>query len=151
METYKEYLKILELSENASLDDIKNARKELIKVWHPDRFENDENLIKRANCKTQKINEAYEYLTKNYSNEAVDEVYDGISDEDEDFSQEEFEEESNDYCEEDYCSDFEMEDDDDFAFIPKTKGKNFQLSYWVKVFASFIVTMFFIILLSLIS
>lgn len=118
MSTYQEYLKILELTENASLEDIKNARKEFIKVWHPDRFENDENLIKRANRKTQEINEAYSYLIENYTNTFQKIINDN------DFSE-------NTTSQENY----------DFDLYKKDRGKPFHSTSWIKVIISFVFTM----------
>lgn len=65
MSKYAEYLKILELPKNASLEDIKKSYKELVSIWHPDK--NNKNIEKRTTEKLKKINEAYSYLTKNYS------------------------------------------------------------------------------------
>jgi len=55
-------LKTLELSPAATPDDIKTAYRELVKVWHPDRFP-DASLKARAEAKLKEINAAYEKLT----------------------------------------------------------------------------------------
>ena len=68
MSKYAEYLKILDLPKDASLDDIKKAYRELANIWHPDK--NSKNLEKRTTEKFKKIKEAYDYLIKNYSNNA---------------------------------------------------------------------------------
>lgn len=73
MSKYAEYLKILELPKNASLDDIKKSYKELLHIWHPDKCGSNENLKKRTTEKLKKINEAYAYLVKNYSANACSE------------------------------------------------------------------------------
>ena len=53
------YYDVLEISENASEEDIKQAYRNLIKIWHPDLHPGDEN----AAIKTRAINEAYEVLS----------------------------------------------------------------------------------------
>ena len=69
MSAYQEYLKVLDLTENASLEDIKKSYRELLQIWHPDKCGTNENLQKRANKKTREINKAYSYLTENYTND----------------------------------------------------------------------------------
>lgn len=56
-------LRVLELKAGASLDEIKKAYRELVKVWHPDRFPSDEALRLRGLEKIKEINSAYELLT----------------------------------------------------------------------------------------
>lgn len=55
-------LEILELESAESLDEVRNAYKILVKVWHPDRFSHDPHLKRKAEDKIQKINAAYEEL-----------------------------------------------------------------------------------------
>ena len=55
-------LEILELQSAESLDEVKKAYKVLVKVWHPDRFNHDPDLRKKAEDKIQQINAAYEEL-----------------------------------------------------------------------------------------
>ena len=50
---------ILEITEDAASDDIKQAYRNLIKIWHPDLHPDDE----QAAAKTQSINEAYAVLS----------------------------------------------------------------------------------------
>lgn len=68
MSTYQEYLRVIDLTGNASLEDIKKSYRELLQIWHPDKCGNNENLQKRANKKVQEINKAYSYLIENYTN-----------------------------------------------------------------------------------
>jgi len=56
------YYAILELDPGASKEEIRHAYKDLIKVWHPDRFLKDPPLQEKAEEKTKLINEAYEIL-----------------------------------------------------------------------------------------
>jgi curved DNA-binding protein CbpA len=55
---------ILECSDESSEEQVKSAYRQLVKVWHPDRFEADSALKSRATEKMQLLNEAYEFLTK---------------------------------------------------------------------------------------
>src|SRR5215469_15971346 len=57
--------RVLELEQGASLEQLKQARRELAKVWHPDRFQNDEKLQHKAQERLKEINGAYEIL-ENY-------------------------------------------------------------------------------------
>ena len=52
----------LELEPGASLDEVKQAWRELVKVWHPDRFPNDTKLQRKAQERLKEINGAYEIL-----------------------------------------------------------------------------------------
>jgi len=57
-----EFYRILDLEPGASLDQIKATRKELLQVWHPDRFQRQPKLAAKALEKTKEINEACEKL-----------------------------------------------------------------------------------------
>ncbi len=57
-----DYYRLLGLNPGASEEEIKEAYKDLIKVWHPDRFSNDPRLKEKANEKLKEINSAYEIL-----------------------------------------------------------------------------------------
>ncbi|MBF0521100.1 MAG: DnaJ domain-containing protein [Nitrospirae bacterium] len=67
-------LEVLGLNSKASPEEIKEAYKDLVKVWHPDRFAHDPKLQKKAGDKLSEINEAYRNL-KDYDikNEIVSE------------------------------------------------------------------------------
>lgn len=51
---------ILELNPKASIDEAKQAYKDLVNIWHPDRFANNPPLKKKAERKLKEINRAYE-------------------------------------------------------------------------------------------
>jgi len=55
---------ILELDMNASTEDVRKARKDLIFIWHPDRVSSkNPRLKKKAEKKIIEINEAYERIS----------------------------------------------------------------------------------------
>src|ERR1700759_2605790 len=60
-QTFEDY-RILEIKPGATLEELKHAYHELMKVWHPDRFEHDSGLMRKALEKTTQINLAYERL-----------------------------------------------------------------------------------------
>jgi DnaJ domain len=57
-----EALEVLALRPGASPLQIKEAYRDLVKVWHPDRFGSDARLRAKAEEKLQRINEAYRVL-----------------------------------------------------------------------------------------
>ncbi len=61
--TTREALEILGLSAAASEAEIKQAYRDMAKVWHPDRFPNDLRLRAQAEEKLKQINEAYHILS----------------------------------------------------------------------------------------
>lgn len=64
-EKYEKYLKVLGLEAGVSLKEIKSAYKKMVLKHHPDR-QTDPIAKKSANEKLKKINEAREFLLKNY-------------------------------------------------------------------------------------
>jgi len=56
------YYELLELEEGASLEQVRTAYRDLVKVWHPDRFQGDRRLLARAQEKLKAINLAYDQL-----------------------------------------------------------------------------------------
>jgi preprotein translocase subunit Sec63 len=55
-------LKILELETTGSLQEAKRAYKDLVRVWHPDRFQKNPRLKQKADKKLREINLAYNFL-----------------------------------------------------------------------------------------
>ncbi len=54
--------RVLGLPPDAPGDEIKTAYRDLVRVWHPDRFGHDERLRHKAERNLQRINDAYELL-----------------------------------------------------------------------------------------
>jgi hypothetical protein len=64
------YYEIFDLAPETSLEEVKKAYRDLVKVWHPDRFHDNQRLQKKANEKLSEINEAYEKITLYISQKA---------------------------------------------------------------------------------
>jgi len=62
MDDINRYYEILELKSGASPEEVKRAYRDLVRVWHPDRFSHDPRLQQKAQDKLKEINEAYEKL-----------------------------------------------------------------------------------------
>jgi len=60
--TRTEALRIFELDDRRTQDEVRAAYRELVKVWHPDRFANDPGLRAKADRRLQDINRAYAVL-----------------------------------------------------------------------------------------
>ena len=58
----KQCLKILELENPGSFQDAKRAYKDLVRVWHPDRFQSNPRLKQKAEQKLREINLAFKFL-----------------------------------------------------------------------------------------
>src|SRR6188768_3595072 len=58
----REAYRVLELEPGANEDAVRDARKLLAKVWHPDRHANDPELAKKAQDKLADINTAFEAI-----------------------------------------------------------------------------------------
>lgn len=65
------YYDILEVSKNASNNEIKKSYKKLVKKYHPDVFKGDTNI---ANEKIKELNEAYETLSNLELRRSYDEI-----------------------------------------------------------------------------
>ena len=58
----KRYFEILELPPGASMEELNQAYKDLVNIWHPDRFSNNPRLKRKAEEKLKEVNRAYEAL-----------------------------------------------------------------------------------------
>ena len=63
----EKYYGVLGLRPDASEQDVKNAYRDLAKVWHPDRFARDPRLQQKAQEKLKEVNEAYEEINSSAS------------------------------------------------------------------------------------
>ena len=64
----EQYFKTLKLSPGASLEDVKQAYKAQVKIWHPDRFPQESpRLQKKAHEMFQKITTAYKKISAAHS------------------------------------------------------------------------------------
>lgn len=133
MSKYQEYLKIFELPEEATLEEIKIAYRKLIKIWHPDQYENEKDLQKSADKKAKEINEAYSYLIENYTDEDEDKNGNEAEEEFYDFSQQES-------TQQNYSTDFDIEED--YNVYSKCQFKHFQIPYMMKLLIYFVISMF---------
>ncbi|MGK7919331.1 MAG: J domain-containing protein [Trichodesmium sp.] len=74
MDDINQYYKILELEPGASLEEVKEAYRDLAFVWHPDRFVQNSRLQARATIRLKEINEAYRklrYLLSNSQGQSI--------------------------------------------------------------------------------
>ena len=62
-------LKILEVDRSASPDELKQAYKDTVNVWHPDRFSSNPRLQQKAEEKLKEVNIAYDTLKSYLSSE----------------------------------------------------------------------------------
>ncbi|KAF0177979.1 MAG: heat shock protein DnaJ domain protein [Limisphaerales bacterium] len=62
LDNLQECYRLLDVEPDASLEEVKRSYRELVKVWHPDRFANDPSLQAKAQEKLKQINLAYERL-----------------------------------------------------------------------------------------
>jgi hypothetical protein len=64
MDKRAEYLHTLGLGPDATWEEVTQTYKDLMRVWHPDRFPSDERLRKKAEQESQRINHAMSELKK---------------------------------------------------------------------------------------
>ena len=58
----RECYRILEAEPGSSVEELRQCYRDLVKVWHPDRFEHDLTLKNKAQEKLKEINFAYERI-----------------------------------------------------------------------------------------
>jgi curved DNA-binding protein CbpA len=59
-------IEMLGLKPGASQEEVNQAHRDLVNVWHPDRFVGNPRLQKKAEEKVKEINAAYEYIKSFY-------------------------------------------------------------------------------------
>lgn len=67
----KKSFEILRLKTDASVEDLKLAYRDMVNVWHPDRFLHNPRLKEKAEKQLQEINQAYETALNYFSSEAA--------------------------------------------------------------------------------
>ncbi len=67
MSEIEKHYKLLEVKETASIEEVKEAYRGLVKVWHPDRFGGDPKLQTKAQEKLKEINLAFETVMQHRS------------------------------------------------------------------------------------
>lgn len=60
--TFIKYLDLFGLSDNFTEMELKETYRDLAQVWHPDKYEHNERLKKKAEIKLKELNDGYEYL-----------------------------------------------------------------------------------------
>jgi hypothetical protein len=79
--TLEQAFQILEVPPTATWDEVRQAYREMVKVWHPDRFHDDAKFQARATKKAQDINAAYQILEQHFqspppaSSQKADEMF----------------------------------------------------------------------------
>jgi TPR repeat protein len=67
------YYAILEIHESATVEEIRDAYRLLLQIWHPDRFHHSPKLLSKAEQKTGTLNVAFETLSNPESKQRYDE------------------------------------------------------------------------------
>ncbi|MBN3944480.1 DnaJ domain-containing protein [Nostoc sp. NMS9] len=62
MDNLEQCYQVLGISSDASVDEIKQAYKDLVQVWHPDRYAHNPRLQRKAEAELKAINSAYEII-----------------------------------------------------------------------------------------
>jgi len=68
MDDIKRFYEILGLKPGASAEEAKSAFRDLVQVWHPDRFSHNPSLQKKAEEKLKEINNAYKAVKTHIAN-----------------------------------------------------------------------------------
>lgn len=71
--------RVLGVDATASMAHVRQAYLDLVKVWHPDRFEHDARLREKASQSLQRVNEAYAVLQRSTRNESEAPSFSGAS------------------------------------------------------------------------
>jgi len=62
MKSFEDYCSVLGVDVNVTREQLKKAYRDLVRIWHPDRFANDPRLQEKADAKLKEINDAYKQL-----------------------------------------------------------------------------------------
>ncbi|HEY9826597.1 MAG TPA: J domain-containing protein [Stenomitos sp.] len=66
MHEFESHFQLLELEPDASLDEVQRAYRDLVMIWHPDRFAHNVRLQRKAEEKVKQFNDAYLALKQWY-------------------------------------------------------------------------------------
>jgi curved DNA-binding protein CbpA len=66
--TWQEAIRILELSNPKTAEEVREAYSVQAKAWHPDRFEGDAKMQRVGTAKMKLINEAFKFVKDNWHN-----------------------------------------------------------------------------------
>jgi hypothetical protein len=64
--TYERNCDLLEVAPGATPEEIQKSFRQLIKVWHPDRFSDQPELQRRATMKTSELTRAFQWLRRHH-------------------------------------------------------------------------------------
>ena len=73
------YYEILEVNKSASPEQVRQAYKDLVNIWHPDRVSNNPRLKQKAEDKLKEINTAYEKVNSYLSSQERQESKNDVS------------------------------------------------------------------------
>jgi hypothetical protein len=62
MKRIREYQKLFNVEKNFDLKDLKSTYRNLVKEWHPDKFQDGDEMAAEAEFKSRQIIEAYHFL-----------------------------------------------------------------------------------------
>ena len=69
------YYEVLGLQNGATKNEVQQAYRDLVKVWHPDRFSaDDERLRRKAEAKLRELNEAFAHINSTASSDSANSV-----------------------------------------------------------------------------
>jgi len=71
--------KILGIPPRTTEDRAKEAYRDLVRVWHPDRFDGNERLRRKADDQLKEINRAYAHNAQEVPPQPVEEIFHGVS------------------------------------------------------------------------
>lgn len=60
----KQALRLLEITKDDDIDEVKRKYRDLVSIWHPDRFQNNKRLQEKTLEKLKEINLAFEFVIK---------------------------------------------------------------------------------------
>src|SRR5580692_9889731 len=71
MNEISRYCRVLNVTPGETLEEVKAEYRDLVQIWHPDRFSENDRLLKKAQERLKEINLAWEYLCANGFQEGI--------------------------------------------------------------------------------